>query len=52
MMKLSVRDIQNTVKQPNVYVVWISEVEKKKNKVEALFEDIIVIINLFIYPGR
>ena len=52
MMKLSVRDIQNTVKQPNVYVVWISEVEKKKNKVEALFEDTVVIINLFIYPGR
>lgn len=41
-MKQSVRDMQDTVKQSNVYVVRISEGEKKENKAEALFEDLIV----------
>ena len=39
-------------KEKKMMKLSVRDIEKKKNKVEALFEDIIVIINLCIYPGR
>lgn len=41
MIKQSIRDMWDIVKESDVRVIWISE-EEKENKAEALFEEIMV----------